>query len=149
MGQSLVERKFVKNGFNLFKPLLENGKVDLIAEKDNIYYRIQIKTVQEYEGSKFIPVRKISHNMGEYKIKIYTKSDVDFFIGVDLDLEDVYVLPINFVSKYNNSIRISKCNYYKNNFNLQELIIENDNNEDDDNVESLTDSADGNDVGTE
>lgn len=30
-----------------------------------------------------------------------------------------------------------------------ELIIENNNNEDDDNVESLTDNADGNDVGTE
>ena len=28
-----------------------------------------------------------------------------------------------------------------------ELIIENDNNEDDDNVETLTDNADGNDVG--
>lgn len=87
--------------------------------------------------------------MGEYKIKTYTKSDIDFFIGVDLDLEDIYILPINFVSKYNNSIRINKCIQYKNNFNLQELIIGNNNNEDDDNVESLTDNADGNDVGIE
>ena len=87
--------------------------------------------------------------MGEYKIKTYTKSDIDFFIGVDLDLEDIYILPINFVSKYSNSIRISKCIQYKNNFNLQELIIGNNNNGDDDNVEPLTDNADGNDVGTE
>ena len=149
LGQNLVEREFIKNGFNLFKPLLENGKVDLIVEKNNVYYRIQIKTVQEYKGSKLIPIRKISHNMGEYKIKTYTKSDIDFFIGVDLDLEDIYVLPINFVSKYNNSIRISKCIQYKNNFNLQALIIGNNNNEDDDNVESLTGNADGNDVGIE
>lgn len=149
LGQSLVEREFVKRGFNLFKPLLENGKVDLIVEKDNIYYRIQIKTIQEYNGRKLIPVRKISHNMGEYKIKIYTKSDIDFFIGVDLDLEDIYILPISFVSKYANSIRINKCIQYKNNFNLSELIIGNNNNGDDDNVESLTGNADGNDVGTE
>ena len=66
-----------------------------------------------------------------------------------MDLEDIYILPIDFVSKYNNCIRINKCIPYKNNFNLQELIIENNNNEDDDNVESLTDNADGNDVGTE
>ena len=33
LGQNLVEREFIKNGFNLFKPLLENGKVDLIVEK--------------------------------------------------------------------------------------------------------------------
>ena len=149
LGQSLVEREFVKRGFNLFKPLLENGKVDLIVEKDNIYYRIQIKTIQEYNGRKLIPVRKISHNMGEYKIKTYTKSDIDFFIGVDLDLEDIYILPISFVSKYANSIRINKCIQYKNNFNLSELIIGNNNNGDDDNVETLTDNADGNDVGTE
>ena len=82
LGQNLVEREFIKNGFNLFKPLLENGKVDLIVEKNNVYYRIQIKTIQEYKDSKLIPVRKISHNMGEYKIKTYTKSDIDFFIGV-------------------------------------------------------------------
>lgn len=145
----MVEREFVKRGFNLFKPLLENGKVDLIVEKDNIYYRIQIKTVQEYENYKLIPIRKISHNMGEYKIKTYTKSDIDFFIGVDLDLEDIYILPISFVSKYANSIRINKCIQYKNNFNLSELIIGNNNNGDDDNVETLTDNADGNDVGTE
>ena len=87
--------------------------------------------------------------MGKYKIKAYTKSDIDFFIGVDLDLEDIYILPIDFISKYNNSISINKCLQYKNNFNLSELIIENNNNGDDDNVESLTDNADGNDVGTE
>ena len=87
--------------------------------------------------------------MGEYKIKTYTKSDIDFFIGVDLDLEDIYILPINFVSKYSNSIRISKCIQYKNNFNLQEPINGNINSGDDDNVEPLTDNADGNDVGTE
>ena len=40
-------------------------KIDLIAEKDNMYYRIQIKTIQEYKGSKLIPIRKISHNMGK------------------------------------------------------------------------------------
>ena len=84
--------------------------------------------------------------MGEYKIKTYTKSDIDFFIGVDLDLEDIYVLPINFVSKYNNSIRISKCIQYKNNFNLQELIIGNNNNGEDDIGERLTANAEGIDI---
>ena len=46
LGSLLVEQKFIENGFNLFKPVLENGKVDLIAEKDNIYIKLQIKTVQ-------------------------------------------------------------------------------------------------------
>lgn len=42
-----------------------------------------------------------------------------------------------------------KCQQYKNNFNQLEPIIGNGNSGDDDNVESLTGHADGNDVGIE
>ncbi len=139
----------MKNGFNLFKPMLENGKVDLIVEKDGIYKKIQIKTVQEQRSGKLIPVRKISHNMGEYKIKRYTKEDIDYFVGVDVDTEDLYILPVEFSSKYATSISTNSCQEYKNNFEQLERIIGNNNDEGDDNVETLTDNADGNDVGME
>lgn len=149
IGQLLVELAFLKNGFNLFKPMLENGKVDLIVEKDGVYKKIQIKTVQEQNSSKFIPVRKLSHNMGEYKIKRYTKEDIDYFVGVDIDTEDLYILPVEFSSKYATSVSINSCQKYKNNFEQLERIIGNNNDEGDDNVETLTDNADGNDVGME
>ena len=64
LGSLLVEQKFIENGFNLFKPVLENGKVDLIVEKDNTYIKLQIKTVQvEKDGRKIIPMRK---NFSQY-----------------------------------------------------------------------------------
>ena len=149
LGDLLVEKRFIEHGFNLFKPVLENGKVDLIAEKNNIYLKIQIKTVQISNGSRIIPVRKISHNMGEYKIKRYIKDDIDFFIGADLENEDLYILPIAFSSKYSSAISIKNCQPYKNNFEQLELLCGNIQNGEDDNVETLTDNADGNDVGTE
>lgn len=37
LGQLLVEQEFLKRDFNLFRAILENGKVDLIAEKDGKY----------------------------------------------------------------------------------------------------------------
>ena len=147
LGQLTVEKALIKNGWNLFKPVLENGKVDLIAEKDNRYIKIQIKTVQTERNSKLIPVRKISHNMGEYKIKYYTKNDIDYFIGVDLETEDLYILPIEFSSQYKSSIRLSSCEIYKNNFIQMEPNNGNIISGDDDNGESLTDNADGNSVG--
>ena len=149
LGQNLVERELVKRGWNLYKPLLENGKIDLIAEKSNKYFRIQIKTVQWNSTYKAIPMRKISHNMGEYKIKTYSSDDIDYFIGVDLETEDIYILPISFSSQYSSSISIAKCTKYKNNFEQMEPLIGNDKSVDDDNVETLTDNADGNDVGTD
>jgi len=133
----------------VFKPVLENGKVDMIIEKNNKYLKIQIKTVQSGQYNKIIPVRKISHNMGEYKIKKYTKEDIDYFVGVDVESEDVYIIPIEFFSKYSSSISVNTCSKYKNNFTQMELNDGNIINGDDDNVESLTDNADGNDVGME
>ena len=118
----------------MFKPVLENGKVDLIVEKNNKYFRLQIKTVQKDGNTKRIPIRKISHNMGLYKISRYTNVEIDYFIGVDIENEDLYILPVSFSS--NNFKQMERCNG-------------NITNEHDDNVESLTDNADGNDVGME
>lgn len=83
LGQLITEEIFIKNGWNLFKPVLENGKIDLIIEKNNQYLKIQIKTIQIEGKRKFIPLRKNSHNMGKYKIKLYTQKDIDYFVGVD------------------------------------------------------------------
>ena len=149
LGSLIFEKKLITNGWNVFKPVLENGKVDMIIEKNNRYLKIQIKTVQETKYNKTIPVRKISHNMGEYKIKRYTKEDIDYFVGIDVDTEDVYILPVAFSSQYSNSISVNSCSKYKNNFTQMELNNGNIIDGDDDNVESLTDNADGNDVGTD
>ena len=123
--------------------------MDLIVEKNNHYFRIQIKTVQIENNKKIIPVRKISHTMGEYKINLYTKEDIDYFIGVDVDTRDLYILPISFSSQYKRGININSCIDYKNNFIQMELFNRNVKNAHDDNVESLTDNTDGNDVGIE
>ena len=149
LGSLIFEKKLIENEWNVFKPVLENGKVDMIIEKNNRYLKIQIKTVQETKYNKTIPVRKVSHNMGEYKIKRYTKEDIDYFVGVDVESEDVYIIPIEFFSRYSSSISVNTCSKYKNNFTQMELNNGNIINEDDDNVESLTDNADGNDVGME
>ena len=149
LGSLIFEKKLIENEWNVFKPVLENGKVDMIIEKNNRYLKIQIKTVQETKYNKTIPVRKVSHNMGEYKLKRYTKEDIDYFVGVDVESEDVYIIPIEFFSRYSSSISVNTCSKYKNNFTQMELNNGNIINEDDDNVESLTDNADGNDVGME
>lgn len=135
LGSFLVEKRFIEHGFNIFKPVLENGKIDLIVEKNNKFLRLQVKTVIKDNGKR-IPFRKISHNMGEYKIKRYTKEDIDLFIGVDIETEDLFILPIEFSSIYRNSVSINKCTQFKNNFEQLELLCGNIQNEGDDNGES-------------
>ena len=122
IGQLIVEKKFLNEGWILYRPILENGKIDLIAEKDNKYIRIQIKTTQNVISgknnhiSRYVPLCKVSHNMGKYKIHRYTKEEIDYFIGVDVDTEDLYILPINVVEKFRKSISLSTAEPWKNNF---------------------------------
>ena len=144
LGSLIAEKKFVKNGFSVFKPVMENGKVDMIIEKDNVYLKIQIKTVQESRGSKNIPVRKISHNMGNYKVSTYSSNEIDYFVGVDIDTEEIYLIPISFSEQYKSSISVTKLSYYKDNFDLMELHSGNTMNGEDNIGEGLTDNADAN-----
>lgn len=122
IGQLIVEKKFLNEGWILYRPILENGKIDLIAEKDNKYIRIQIKTTQNVISgknnhiSRYVPLCKVSHNMGKYKIHRYTKEEIDYFIGVDVDTEDLYILPISVVEKFRKSIALSTAEPWKNNF---------------------------------
>ena len=123
LGQLLFEQEMIKRGWELYRPLLENGKIDSIAIKDNKLLRFQIKTIiYEKSGSIYLPVRKTSHNMGNYKYIRYTHKDIDYFIGSDLITEDLYIVPISFIEQYSKQIAISKLELYKNNFDQLDNI---------------------------
>jgi hypothetical protein len=143
LGSLIVEKAFIKNGFNVFKPVMENGKVDMIVEKINVYLKIQIKTIQFDRGSKKIPVRKLTHNKTKHTVTLYTSDMIDYFIGVDLDTEDVYIIPICFSEKYKSSISLKTIPQYKNNFTLKELHARNSMNGEDNIGETLTGNTEG------
>ena len=107
LGYNLLEKELLKQEFEIYIPVLENTKIDCIAIKNNQLIKFQIKTIQIDGDSKKLPVRKISHNQGEYKIHLYTADEVDYFVGVDVDTEDLYIVPINFIEQYKSSIAVS------------------------------------------
>lgn len=140
LGYNLLERELLKRDWDLYVPVLENTKIDCIAIKEDTLIRMQIKILAK---DKSLPVRKISHNQGEYKIFRYDASTIDFFIGVDLDTEDIYVVPVEFSSKYSASIGYKTLQPYKNAFNLMEPDSRNTISEDDDIGEPLTGNTEG------
>lgn len=116
LGYNLLEKELLKRDWKIFIPLLENGKIDCIAIKDNQLLRFQIKTIQRDSRGAYLPVRKISHNQGEYKVHLYTADEIDYFIGADLQEECLYICPISFISQYKSSIGQKALQPYKNNF---------------------------------
>ena len=140
LGYNLVEKELLKRDWDLYLPILENTKIDCIAIKDSVLIRMQIKILAK---DKSLPVRKISHNQGEYKIFRYDASTIDFFIGVDIDTEDIYVVPVEFSSRYKTSIGYRTLQPYKNAFNLMEPNSRNTISGDNDIGESLTGNTEG------
>ena len=104
---------------------------------------MQIKTIQKDSGRKVLPVRKINHNQGQYKIHLYNKSKIDYFIGTDIETEDLYIVPIDFIMKYSSSIGIKALEPYKNNFTQLEPQIGNSLSGCDDIGETLTGNTEG------
>ena len=122
---------------------MENSRIDCIAVKGDAVIRMQIKTIQLFNGHKYLPVRKISHNQGEYKVHRYSKAEIDYFIGVDLDTDDLYIVPVGIVEEYSSSVSTKTIAMYKNNFAQLELLSGNAKNEVDDIGESLTGNTEG------
>lgn len=140
LGYNIFEKQMLKREWDLYVPILENTKIDCIVIKGPVLVRIQIKILNK---AKQLPVRKISHNQGQYKIFRYDGSVIDFFVGVDIETEDVYIVPVEFSNKYSSSIGYTTLQPYKNAFDLMEPIIGNDNSGEDDIGESLTGNTEG------
>lgn len=67
--------------------------------------------------------------MGEYKISYYSSTIVDYFIGVDIETEDIYIIPSEITEQYKSSIGITKVQSFKNNFKLKGIPEEVDDKE--------------------
>ena len=48
-GEYLTAGKLLLNGFNVFNGAIDDG-IDIVASKDNKFYKIQVKTCQDVEG---------------------------------------------------------------------------------------------------
>lgn len=143
LGYNLLERELLKRNWEIYTPVLENTKIDCIIIKSSQLIKIQIKTIQTDRNKKVLPVRKISHNQGQYKIHLYDKTEVDYFIGVDIDTEDLYIVPIEIIMNYKSAICIKNLEQYKNNFSQMEPCVGNIASAEDDIGESLTANAEG------
>lgn len=145
LGYNILEKELLKRDWDIYVPVLEDTKIDCIISKENYLIKMQIKTLgyDKRDNRKYLPVRKISHNQGEYKIHHYTSNEIDYFVGVDIETEDVYIVPIEFSSKYASSIGLRALEPYKNNFTQLEPQVGNSLSGADDIGEPLTGNTEG------
>ena len=70
----------IEHGFNVLVPIGNYQKYDLVIEKDNKFYRIQIKHSTEKENSFLVRTRYDVRDNGRVRKETYKFEDVDYFM---------------------------------------------------------------------
>ena len=89
IGQLIVATDLISKGWHIAFPYGENLKYDLIAEKDGICKRIQVKAVMPKNEVLHINCRS-SNN---WSVVHYSVEDFEILAAVDLSTRDVYFIP--------------------------------------------------------
>ncbi|HRZ28800.1 MAG TPA: group I intron-associated PD-(D/E)XK endonuclease [Spirochaetota bacterium] len=103
----------MQEGFSVFTPVINmNYRYDLIAEKNNKFYRIQVKSLSlQFEKNPEYSTSCDQYIIHAYttprgKKRTYSKEDCDFIIGIDLNNDQYACIPIKHVPASGN-IRVS------------------------------------------
>ncbi len=95
IGELLVNLKFLEQGYSVYRPEQENSTYDLIVEKDNKIYRVEVKTTtQESKNKKnwVVGLRGIRPNRTGNNIKKFNRNNIDILAICVLPTKEVYLL---------------------------------------------------------
>lgn len=70
----------IEQGWNVLVPIGNYQKYDIVIEKDNKFYRIQIKHATEKEDSFLVRTRFDVRQNGKVIKGLYTEKDCDYFM---------------------------------------------------------------------
>lgn len=81
IGESVAIMNFIKNDFIVSKPLSNNARYDLIIEKNNILYKVQVKTTQNIKEKVKMDfaLKTTNYSKGEWVSMGYTTKEIDLF----------------------------------------------------------------------
>jgi len=102
-GELRFAAEFVRKGYNVFMPTTEDGPIDLVIHKENLFKKIQVKSTKRKNGVLLIKLRSTNN----WSNKKYTKSDVDIIAAYDYEHKIGYLLDIkNFEGMSEVSLRL-------------------------------------------
>lgn len=109
IAHSKVISRVLELGLSVLQPIGDNNRYDIVIEKDNKFYRIQIKNAwynTEKDALEFMTHSVSRLNNGEYKRKYYI-GDVDYFMVYSSLIDKVMVFDVNNLPKGTCKIRLT------------------------------------------
>jgi len=95
IGELQVAKELLSRGWHIAFPFEENLKYDLVAEKEGVFKRIQVKAVMPKNGALHVNCRS-SNN---WSVIHYNKKDFEVLAVVDIDSGKIYFIPSDQIHK--------------------------------------------------
>lgn len=103
LGELAFTLHFLKHGWNIYKPVDNNSRVDLVLKKEGMFKKIQIKYCTPYKGCL-----RVDLEHPRKTTKPYTLSEIDEIAVYDSAHEQFYLIPlIDILPKKEMWIRVS------------------------------------------
>lgn len=105
IGEMMACIELYKQGYTPYKPVVENCKYDLLAEKEGKVYKVEVKTTTQNNNGKFyVGLRGLRPNRTGNKTKVFDKFDLDLLAVVVLPENRVVIIDTKTI---NNTTQIS------------------------------------------
>ena len=117
--------RYIELGYTVLEPINKDGVYDFVIEKDNVFQKVQVKTLNEKDYFYSLRFISTSHNRNGNSRKIYTKEEIDIFVGVLPEKNIIVQIPFDKANKSEMYLRKEKTEVkgkYQVNF-LEDFIL--------------------------
>jgi len=90
LGETELILRMLRNGWNIYQPLDHNSRIDLLAEKEGKFKKIQVKYCTPYKGCLRVELEHPKRNTGPY-----SKDEVDEIGVYDSENQNCYLIPLS------------------------------------------------------
>lgn len=105
ISELLAQAKYIELGYKVLEPVNKDGIYDFVIEKDGVFKRVQVKTLTDKGDFYELRTRSVNTNSSGHTVKLYTKEEIDLFVGVDISSKNIFEIPFSDCNKYTFQLR--------------------------------------------
>jgi hypothetical protein len=95
LGVAKIYADLVEKGFLVLFPTSEHTPFDVVAYKNCVFTRIQVKARTEVDGAVIIPVVTSWADKNGTHLKEYDLNEIDYFAIYNITRKEIYYVPIS------------------------------------------------------
>ena len=107
INEMIIAREFMKNGYNVFTPIIDNERYDLVVKKGK-FYTVQVKTGRTYCEKDSTYVRFEASFQKSDNTRVNYKGHVDFIAVINRNSERCYLIDVKKLPNTDGKLKLNE-----------------------------------------